>query len=145
MVVAMTPTERKGPAPQRSVPVVAAVVRRDGAFLLARRPPSKRHGGLWEFPGGKVRDGESEDEALGRELREELGVELDRMGACLFEARDPGTPFVVRFRPAAIRGEPRALEHPEIRWVPRSGMTELELAPSDARFLEAGLPSDELL
>lgn len=137
----MTTTERKGDPSERRVTVVAAVVRRGDGFLLARRPPVKRHGGLWEFPGGKVRDGESERDALARELGEELDVGLVRMGECLFEARDPGTAFVVRFRPAEIRGEPRPLEHPELRWVAPPEMAGLGLAPSDARFVEEGLPS----
>lgn len=135
----MTPatTAREGagkPEPER-VTVVAAVIRRGEEFLLARRPPGKRHGGLWEFPGGKVLEDESDREALDRELREELGVALLAAGEAVCEARDPGTVFVVRFRFTEVRGEPRPLEHPEIRWVPRSGLAALELAPSDARFV----------
>lgn len=117
------------------VPVVAAVVRRGRDFLVARRPASKRHAGLWEFPGGKVLDGESERAALERELSEELDVTLSWIGEPLFETRDPGTVFVVRFRPARIRGEPRALEHSEIRWVGRGELPALALAPGDARFV----------
>lgn len=121
------------------IPVVAAVVRRADRFLVARRPPSKRHGGLWEFPGGKVLDGESDREALERELGEELDVGLRSVGETLFEAGDPGTAFVIRFRRVRIRGEPRALEHTEIRWVPRSALPALALAPGDARFVEERL------
>ena len=52
-----------------------ALVDRDGRVLLARRPPGKEHAGLWEFPGGKVEQGETAEAALVRELREELGIE----------------------------------------------------------------------
>ena len=52
-----------------------ALVDRDGRVLLARRPPGKQFAGLWEFPGGKVEQGETAEAALVRELREELGVE----------------------------------------------------------------------
>lgn len=129
----------EGKGPTEPIPVVAAVVRRNDAFLLARRPASKRHGGLWEFPGGKVLDGETDRQALDRELREELGVALVSAGEPLFEIRDPGTPFVVRFRATRIRGEPRALEHDELRWVPRAELPTLGLAPGDARFVEERL------
>jgi 8-oxo-dGTP diphosphatase len=52
------------------VRVLAAVVRRGDRYLVARRPAHKRHGGMWEFPGGKVEDGESTDQALQREVEE---------------------------------------------------------------------------
>jgi mutator protein MutT len=66
---------KPSPGPERYLPVVAAVIRRgDGCILLARRPPGGPHGGLWEFPGGKVESGETPEQALVREIREELGV-----------------------------------------------------------------------
>lgn len=130
------PTEE---GPPGSIPVVAAVVRRDGAYLVARRPPSKRHGGLWEFPGGKVLEGETDGDALARELREELDVSLDSLGETLFQVRDPGAPFVIRFRRVRIRGEPRAREHTELRWVPGADLSGMPLAPGDARFVEERL------
>ena len=65
----------------RRVRVVAAVVRRDDAILVTRRRDDAERGGLWEFPGGKVEPGESEPDALRREIREELGcaVEVGRL------------------------------------------------------------------
>ncbi len=66
------------------IPVVAAVIRRKNKALLGRRPDHKRHGGLWEFPGGKVEDGESLADALKREVLEELGVAV-RVGGLYFE------------------------------------------------------------
>jgi len=61
--------------------VLASVIQRDNRLLVFRRPLDKRHGGLWEFPGGKVREGESDLDAARRELREELGVEVTGVGA----------------------------------------------------------------
>ena len=61
--------------------VAAALIDRDGRVLLAQRPPNKSMAGLWEFPGGKVEDGESPENALIRELNEELGI--DTWGSCL--------------------------------------------------------------
>lgn len=128
-----------GEANSGTVPVVAAVVRLDGAYLVARRPASKRHGGLWEFPGGKVRPQESAFDALARELLEEMAVTLTEVGDPLFEARDPGAPFVVRFHPARIRGEPSPLEHDELRWVATAELPSLPLAPADTLFVEKAL------
>ena len=62
---------------QPPIPVVAAVVRRGSRFLVGRRPAHKRHGGLWEFPGGKVEPGENEQTCLKRELSEELDIEIE--------------------------------------------------------------------
>lgn len=117
-------------------PVVAAVIRRDTTYLVALRPPEKRHGDLWEFPGGKVRDGESSADALGRELAEELGVRVTDTGALLFQRRDPGSPYLIRFVETTIEGEPRAREHRAVRWAGRGELAELALAPADAAFVD---------
>lgn len=118
-----------------SVDVVAAVIERHGRWLLAQRPRGKRHGGCWEFPGGKVRSGETFAGAARRELAEELGVEVLRVESPRASFRDPGSPYVVRFCPVEIAGEPRALEHSEVRWVTPAEARELPLAPSDRRFV----------
>ena len=66
-----------GPSPNRRIEVAAAVLqRRDGSFLLAQRPAGKAYAGYWEFPGGKIENGETAAEALTRELHEELGVDI---------------------------------------------------------------------
>jgi mutator protein MutT len=63
-----------GVPPPRAISVVAAVIEREGKILITRRPAGSHLAGLWEFPGGKSQPGESDREALARELREELGV-----------------------------------------------------------------------
>jgi len=123
-------------------PVVAAVIRRGDSVLLGLRPEGKRHASTWEFPGGKVLDGESFAAALARELREELRVSLVRAGESMFAARDPGSRFEIHFVPVEIEGDPRALEHGELRWVPVSELGSLALAPADARFAKEGLGND---
>lgn len=76
-LVADPHTEREG-GPDRSVVEVAVgvLVRPDGAFLLTSRPTGKAYAGYWEFPGGKLETGESVEQALQRELQEELGIQI---------------------------------------------------------------------
>ncbi|BDU73741.1 (deoxy)nucleoside triphosphate pyrophosphohydrolase [Mesoterricola silvestris] len=116
--------------------MVAAVAERDGRFLLCRRPAHKRHGGLWEFPGGKLEPGESPQDAARRELAEELGVEVLACGEALYAIEDPGSPFVIEFHRVAFAGEPVCLEHAALAWVDVLEMLRLELAPGDRRFAE---------
>jgi 8-oxo-dGTP diphosphatase len=118
-----------------AVRVLAAVIRRDGRWLLCRRPSHKRHGGCWEFPGGKLEPGESLLQAARRELAEELAVEVTAVGGVLYVRGDPGTPFLIEFTEVAVRGEPQPLEHDELRWVGAAEAGRLELAPADAAFV----------
>ncbi len=127
-------TNGRSDAGRPSVDVLAAVVRSGDRILVCRRPRAKRHGGLWEFPGGKVKEGESWERAAARELREELGVELVRMGDPVFARQDPGSPFLVHFVDVAIVGEPEPREHEELRWAALSELAALPLAPADAAF-----------
>ncbi|TVP49499.1 MAG: NUDIX domain-containing protein [Gemmatimonadales bacterium] len=120
----------------RPIPVVAAVIRRETRVLLALRPPEKRHGGLWEFPGGKLVEGETESEAMVRELAEELGVRVMAVGALLAAYHDPDSPFEIRFRDVTVAGAPRPLEHTELCWATREEALCLPLAPTDRRFVE---------
>lgn len=116
--------------------VLAAVIRSDTAYLLCQRPTQKRHGGLWEFPGGKVEQAETLEQAARRELREELGVELQRLGPTLLTVNDPGSIFTIHFTEVAILGVPRALEHTDVKWVPLEDLPSYPLAPSDRAFVE---------
>lgn len=116
--------------------VVAAVVRRDGRYLLGRRPGEKRHGGLWEFPGGKLDEGEDAAGAARRELAEELSLETVEVGAALHSVRDPASPFVIHFHPVEVRGEPEAREHSRVGWFTLDEMAGMELAPADETFVQ---------
>ncbi len=115
--------------------MVAAVIRRDAKVLLGRRPDHKRHGGLWEFPGGKVDDGENAVDAVTRELLEEFGVETTSVGEVVYECPDPGSPFLVRFLDVGIRGTPEPTEHTAIDWFEPESLPTVDLAPCDARFV----------
>jgi mutator protein MutT len=104
--------------------------------LICQRPAHKRHGGLWEFPGGKLEPGESHDDAARRELAEELGVDVEMVGPVLLSIADPGSQFVIDFTPVTILGEPRCLEHSALEWLTLDELPSIELAPSDRRFVE---------
>jgi 8-oxo-dGTP diphosphatase len=124
---------------QRAVRVLAAVIGRDGRWLLCRRPAHKRHGGCWEFPGGKLEPGEDLCRAAARELCEELQVKVEGCGDRLYRRRDPGSPFVIEFVEVSISGEPVPLEHDEVRWVTPADAAVLPLAPADRDFVAAWL------
>jgi mutator protein MutT len=123
------------------VRVVAAVIEHDGKVLVCQRPSHKRHGGLWEFPGGKVERGENDFEAVARELAEELGVRVRRVGRAAFSCADPGSDFVIEFLPVEIEGEPVCLEHEALAWAGDGELLSLALAPSDRRFVRFRLES----
>src|SRR5262245_8146333 len=116
--------------------VLAAVIQRDGQYLICQRPAHKRHGGLWEFPGGKLESGETHQDAARRELAEELGVDVQTVGNPLFSVADPGSEFVIEFVPVTIEGEPRCIEHSAVQWLTIDELAKLALAPSDRLFVE---------
>jgi 8-oxo-dGTP diphosphatase len=116
--------------------VIAAVIERGGKLLICERPLHKRHGGLWEFPGGKIEERESDLDAAKRELREELDVEVTAVGETVFSVADPGSEFVIEFIDVMIEGEPQALEHSQIVWVDPNELLQYRLAPSDLRYVE---------
>ena len=118
------------------IDVIAAVMRREGKFLVCRRPPEKRHGGLWEFPGGKLEPGESFLSAAQRELREELNLTVKEIGDIRFESIDPGSNFVINFVDVVADGEPNPLEHSSVDWFAAEELLALPLAPRDRQFAE---------
>ena len=117
--------------------VVAAVICREGRYLLCKRPQAKQHGGLWEFPGGKVAPGESLQDALQRELAEELNVASSTGGSILarISVQTP-VPLTLTFLETEITGEPRMLEHEEIGWFEPGAVLALRLAPADEVFAQ---------
>jgi mutator protein MutT len=120
-------------APPHLTPVVAVVVERAGRYLVGQRPLAKRHGGLWEFPGGKIAPGEGIQQAARREVREEMGVELTSVGREIGALSDDQVH--IRFIEATLETEPHAFDHAELRWCQVSDLIELDLAPIDQRFV----------
>lgn len=114
--------------------VAAAIIRRGNTILIARRGPTGPIAGLWEFPGGKVKPGETLESCLRREIAEELGAEIAVESAFLPVEHDYGEGSIRlrSFLCRLIRGEPRLLEHAEIRWVAPEEMRAYQFAPADA-------------
>ncbi|MBP7145905.1 MAG: PD-(D/E)XK nuclease family protein [Acidobacteria bacterium] len=119
--------------------VAAAVIRRADTFLLCRRPEGTHLAGHWEFPGGKLEPGETPEQALRRECREELGVELDRVCELWTIRHDYGDREVeLYFQSAelAAGSEPRALHAPEIGWYRPAEMPALPILPADLAIVD---------
>lgn len=112
--------------------VVAAVIEQKGSILLARRQAGSM-AGKWEFPGGKVREGEEPEEALVREIREELGLVIEvgeEVGQVPFEVTERALLLVV-FRAEVIAGEIALKDHSEVKWVKPQELMLFDLAPAD--------------
>jgi len=120
--------------------VVAALIRSGDRFLICRRPMHKARGGQWEFAGGKVEPGETRQQAIVREIREELGVEL-RAGEAVAETVHHYPDLTVHLslmEAEIISGAPRLLEHSEIAWAGLNEIHRYDLCPAD-RELVRGL------
>lgn len=127
--------------------VVAAAIRdHSNRLLLQQALPHKRHGGLWEFPGGKIEEGETPRFALCREVMEELGIDLDgqRMTTAGFaeEAPEAGRPGLVLFlyNCPAWQGKPDAREGQQWNWFTPEEAATLAMPPMDRRLLEGLCP-----
>ena len=117
----------------KQVHVVAGVLRdARGRVLLARRTEGRDLAGLWEFPGGKVEPGESPEDALVRELREERGVETE-VGApvACVPLESPGRRLLLDVREVAFSGLPRGLEGQALAWVPLRKLSDYPMPPAD--------------
>ncbi len=118
--------------------VVAGIITREGRFLAAQRPAGKNRAGFWEFPGGKIEEGEDPPAALRRELREELGIELLRVRPHqIIEHRYPDR-FVrlYFFLVQAFAGEPRGREGQATAWVTPAEALELPFLEADLALLK---------
>ena len=129
-----TAPKRKREAVEKNIrQVVAAVIERDGKILIARRKPGLVAGGMWEFPGGKLEDGETAEKCLERELEEELGVR-SRVGDLLCSVPFSGALTVFEllvFRTELLSDSFRLTDHDEIRWQAPGEMDEALFSKPD--------------
>ena len=127
--------------------VVAALIWQDDKFMICQRPPHKARGLLWEFVGGKVEPGETREQALVRECREELAVTLsvgDLFMDVVHEYPDL-TVHLTLFNAVIADGRPVMLEHNDIRWITPSEIPMYDFCPADEEILaeirkRAGMP-----
>ncbi len=116
-----------------------ALVDADNRVLIAQRPAGKHMGGMWEFPGGKIEDGETPEVCLIRELKEELGVTT--WPSCLApltfasHAYDGFHLLMPLYVCRRFEGEPQALEHQAVKWVRARDLRNYNMPPADAPLI----------
>jgi mutator protein MutT len=117
--------------------IVAALIEKEGDFLLAQRLPDDAYGSYWEFPGGSIEPGETPEEALRREMQEELGVDVTvGTRVAVYEDESPELKIRVALYECLITGgEPLPLECSQVCWLALEQMAEKNLAPADKKAL----------
>lgn len=120
------------------VEVVAALIWADNKFMICRRPAHKARGLLWEFVGGKVEAGETKEDALIRECREELGVTLS-VGEVFMDVLHEYPDITVHltlFNAIIAEGVPQKLEHNDIQWITPREIGNYDFCPADEEILK---------
>lgn len=118
--------------------VVAALIWQGERFMICQRPAHKARGMLWEFVGGKVEPGESKEQALVRECREELAVEV-AVGDIFLEITHTYPDITVHltlFHASIVQGVPQKLEHNDIRYITVDEIPKYEFCPADEVILQ---------
>ena len=124
---------------KNKINVVAAAIIKDHHLLVARRAPHLKHGGLWELPGGKVEDAETDEIALTREISEELNLTIvvsDHVAESLVEVN--GRWIQMRVYQSVVHdfSELRLADHSAIKWITAGELFDLEWAPADVPLLD---------
>ncbi len=120
------------------IKVTAAIIVENGKVLIAKRKPPGRMPGMWEFPGGKIEDGETPKQCLKRELHEELEIDVvvgDYFATSLHKY-DFYTVELMAYRVKIVAGEIKLNDHAEVAWVEADGLGRYEFAPADIPFVD---------
>ncbi len=118
--------------------VVAAVIERSGRILIAQRKRTGQHPLKWEFPGGKVEPDETPENAVVRELEEELGIRAQvgpEIGRYEFQYKGRWPILLMFYRVVDFSGEPKNLDFEQILWAPRERLVDYDFLEGDAEFL----------
>lgn len=118
--------------------VVAALICQENRFLICQRPAHKARGLLWEFVGGKREAGETKEEALVRECKEELGITV-KVGEVYMELSHVYPDITIDltlFRASILQGTPQRLEHLDLRWIRVEEIPQFDFCPADVEILQ---------
>ncbi len=118
--------------------VAVGLIQQGDCYLLGKRPAGKNHAGKWEFPGGKFEAGENLQQALARELKEELGIQVESCQPLAVHHHDYGD-YSVQLELARVGrwlGQAEALEHSELGWFKLAQMASLELPSANYAIVE---------
>ncbi|MGB0930484.1 MAG: 8-oxo-dGTP diphosphatase MutT [Chitinophagales bacterium] len=124
--------------PLKIIQVTAAILQREDKILIAQRKKGDRLEGKWEFPGGKIEDGESPETCLQRELQEELGIEV-RIGEFICESEYQYPHIHIRllaYQTFYLSGETQLNDHAAIKWVTLEEMKSYDFAPADVPIVK---------
>lgn len=123
---------------KKEIHVVGAVIKSNNKILCAQRGPGKSLPFLWEFPGGKIEPGETDKEALEREIREELlcKIEVKNKVTTTLHEYDFGIVNLTTFECDLLEGEPSLTEHVAVKWLAVEELATLEWAPADIPAIE---------
>lgn len=127
---------------KRIIEVVGAIIRDGDRYLVGQRAANKSQGGLWEFMGGKIELGETPEQALARECREELALEIEDehiIDSVVHEYPEKTIRLTLISCSPKSGSIPRALEHQQIRWVTRAEMDTMDFAPADRELIREQL------
>lgn len=120
------------------IEVVAAVIWDKDRFLICQRPVNKARGLLWEFVGGKVEKGETKEQALVRECREELAITVEPHGVFTEVTHEYPDIFVhlTLFNSTVLQGQPQLLEHNALAWITANEISNYDFCPADVEILK---------
>jgi len=121
---------------RKLIRVVGAVCMKDGLVFMAQRPIHKERGGLWEFPGGKVDPGETYQEALKREMQEELKVRCEVSDFIAVGTDDRVELHCYRVE---MLDTPELFEHDAVQWVPLDKLRSIDVPPADVPIIEVSI------
>lgn len=120
------------------IEVSAAIIERNGKFLIAQRPANKSQGLKWEFPGGKAESGETAEESLVREIREELDIDIKvkaLLGESIYEYPN-GAIKLIGFYSEWVSGSLKLHEHKAVKWVTAKELKYYDFSPADMFFVK---------
>lgn len=124
---------------KQTIQVTAAIIQKDQKIFIARRSANKHLAGYWEFPGGKIENGETDEECLSRELKEELSIVVNVQDFFMENKHDYGQKEIIlkAYFCEFISGEIILTDHDQYAWVDRSELESFEFAPADVPFIKA--------